>query len=349
MADKVYKSVVIGYGSMGPFHGNLFSKLPQFEFAGVYDIDPAVQEKAKAEGIKVFATEDEIYKLKPDLAVLAVPNELHLPYIKKLAKAGINIVCEKPATITAKEFEEAVAAAESAGVKLIVHQNRRWDADYLIAKKIADSGIIGKVYRFESRVTGGNGIPGGWRKLPECGGGMMLDWGVHLIDQMCCYNKTKIERMYCKYSYQLGFDVDDGFFASLDFADGVTADITVETNTLINLPRWMIYGTEGTAIIEDWALNGKILVKRDSSEKVKTIRAGNGFTKTMATRPDSSMEQFDIPAIETPANAFYNNVAATLAGKEEQTVKNSEVLRVLKIMEQAKFSAENDVIIKKSL
>ena len=51
-------------------------------------------------------------------------------------------------------------------------------------RDIYHSGDLGQVYRMESRVHGSRGIPGDWRGTPEHGGGMILDWGIHLIDQI---------------------------------------------------------------------------------------------------------------------------------------------------------------------
>ena len=65
----------------------------------------------------------------------------------------------------------------------MVHQNRRWDEDFLTIKQMYNEKTIGDLFRIESRVHGANGIPGDWRHLEAHGGGS-LDWGVHLLDQV---------------------------------------------------------------------------------------------------------------------------------------------------------------------
>ena len=62
------------------------------------------------------------------------------------------------------------------GKLLTVHQNRRWDDDFLIIKKLVEEQKLGHVFRIESRVHGSRGIPGDWRKEKVHGGGMVLDW-----------------------------------------------------------------------------------------------------------------------------------------------------------------------------
>jgi 3-keto-5-aminohexanoate cleavage enzyme len=66
-----------------------------------------------------------------------------------------------------------------------VHNNRRWDRDYLILREALDSGKIGRVHSFENRIHSkdGNGQMFGWRNYSDHGGGMLLDWGIHMLDQ----------------------------------------------------------------------------------------------------------------------------------------------------------------------
>lgn len=155
--------------------------------------------------------------------MIATPNDSHSFYIRYFAAASKKILCEKPVVNSDREFKKTINDIKDC--VLLVNQNRRYEKDFLTAKKIIESGEIGKVYRIESRVTGANGIPGGWRKFKEKGGGMMLDWGVHLIDQICCiYND--ITALSCTYSYALGFDVEDDFCANFITGEGVF--ITVE-------------------------------------------------------------------------------------------------------------------------
>ena len=60
--------------------------------------------------------------------------------------AGKTIICEKPIGLSLKEAEGMYAAAEKAGVLFEVHQNRRWDDDFLTVKKIFESEGIGGDY-----------------------------------------------------------------------------------------------------------------------------------------------------------------------------------------------------------
>ena len=186
------KIAIIGFGGMGNNHRKYIIKRlndsdypEKLEIAGVYDISPERKAFATECGLHNFNTAEEIMSDDSIKVVLiATPNDLHLPYVLEALRRGKNVIVEKPAAMDSRELGEMYDAAAKCGKVFSPHQNRRWDDDYLSVKKVYDSGEIGKVYRIESRVMGSNGIPGAWRKIKSQGGGMMPDWGVHLIDQM---------------------------------------------------------------------------------------------------------------------------------------------------------------------
>ena len=347
---------IIGYGGMGAYHAENLRKFAEGEsafpigVAGVYDIDPARAEAARGVGLRTYASAEEIWADKSVGAVLlAVPNDLHAPYAYAAAEAGKHILCEKPVAMSSAEAEKMYAAAEKAGVLFEVHQNRRWDDDFLTVRKLAESGVIGSVYKIESRVTGGNGIPGGWRKKRAQGGGMLLDWGVHLIDQMLQMIPSPVESLYCEFSHIYGEEVDDGCDISVHFENGVNYRVVVSTDCFRSLPRWQVYGTEGTATVADWDLSGGVtrILTREGAKH--GIRAGNGFTRTMAPREGDSVEELPLPVVHAEPFAFYKNFAAVCAGKGNPAVRKDEVLRVFRLMEAAQRSAEQNIVINEKL
>ena len=74
---------------------------------------------------------------------------------------------------------------------------------------------MGHVFRIESRVHGSRGIPGDWRQEKEHGGGMILDWGVHLLDQIMMMIPEKLMKVYATVTNVTNTLVDDGFTAEL--------------------------------------------------------------------------------------------------------------------------------------
>jgi len=348
---------IIGYGGMASWHAELMKRYSKenpyapIVVVGVYDIDEERIEVALKQGYKAYSSPEEIWA--DDLVesvLIATPNDLHCPYVKAAVKAGKNVICEKPVALSVAETEEMYDAAKAAGVLFEVHQNRRWDEDFLTVKSLVESGEIGDVYCVESRVMGANGIPGAWRKEKARGGGMMLDWGVHLLDQMCLMIPSKVESLYCQYSYIYAQEVDDGFSFTANFENGVKYRIVVATDCFRNLPRWQVYGTKGTATISDWGKSCKLTIATTAEyRKPEGINAGNGFTRTMAPRADGSTEEKEFPYTKAEPFAFYKNFVVACKDKEKAYIKREEVVRVFKLMEAATKSAEENAVIKERI
>ncbi len=351
---------IIGYGGMGRFHHtksvaryNDIDPKERVEVAGIYDISEQRCELAKEEGLYCYGSAEELFADESISAVvIATPNDLHLPYVLAAAKAGKHIIVEKPAGLGLDEVKKMYDAAEAAGVVFAPHQNRRWDDDYLTVKALVEQKSLGECYRIESRVMGANGIPGEWRKIPEQGGGMMLDWGVHLIDQMLCFVNEEVKSVYCTYSYRAGEAVDDGFALEVGFASGLTYRVVVDTNSFIELPRWQLYCDEGTAAITDWhnfrveGRSVRCLIQKD--DKLEGVAAGNGFTKTMARRRSETVEELPINVVRGEKTAFYSNFVNAVLYGEPLIVRRNQIERLFKLMETAKLSAESGQVIKVS-
>lgn len=352
------KIAIIGFGGMGGFHRekaveryNALDKNEKIEIAGIYDISPERCAYAESLGLRAFGSADEIWNDSSiEAVVIATPNDSHLSYVLRACEAGKHVIVEKPAGMSLDEVKKMYDAAEAAGVVFTPHQNRRVDDDFISISEVIKSGELGECYRIESRVMGANGIPGEWRKLPECGGGMMLDWGVHLIDQMLCLVKDNIKSIYCTYSYRAGEAVDDGFTLDVGFESGLIYRIVVDTNTFIKMPRWRVYCDDGTATVTGWhnmTVEGKTvrcLVRKD--DKLCGVSAGNGFTKTMAARRSETVEEKELVHLKGEKTRIYRSFVEAIRGEGEMCVKRSEIERLFLVMELAKRSAERGEVIK---
>lgn len=349
MTNRNYQLVIVGYGGMGSYHAKLLKENQNINVVGTYDILEEKRAASLADGYMAYESLSAVLSDDAvDFVLIATPNDVH----KEIAIAALNakkhVICEKPVTIYSEELIEIMQAAKLNDRKFIVHQNRRWDEDFLTIKKVYDEQIIGNVFHIESRVQGANGIPGDWRHLKAYGGGMLLDWGVHLLDQLLFMVDSKIESVYANLSYILGDEVDDGFQVFITFKNGCTSLVEVGTTNFIQLPRWYVKGTSGTAVIQDWDLNGKIVTQNRGAdvEAPKPIKAGQGLTKTMAPPSELAVSTSALPKIETVMESFYENVISLVEGKAEPIVKNEEVLRVLQLMETIFKSAETNEVIK---
>lgn len=337
MHQNIHSVVIIGYGGMGSYHAKLIkNNNGRVKVTGTYDIDSVRAEASTQDGYHAYPSLEAVLEDKSVESILiATPNDSHKEISLKAFASGKNVICEKPVAMDSSEFQEMTAAAEQAGKLLMVHQNRRWDEDFLIIKQMYDQKSIGDLFRIESRVHGANGIPGDWRHLEVHGGGMLLDWGVHLLDQALFMIDSKITSVSSRLSFILGDEVDDGFEATIQFENGISYLIEVGTTNFITLPRWYVKGTEGTGVIEDWSMTGRTVVRNREVEHVepKPIQAGVGLTKTMAPPSEEATITGVLPEPFRQPSSFYDNFAEVLEGNAEPIVKNAQVLRVLNLIE----------------
>ena len=148
----------------------------------------------------------------------------------KALLAGKNVICEKPVTLSTPSLQRMIDAANRNNVLFSVHQNRRWDVDYLAIQHLFDTNELGEIFDVQSRVHGSRGIPSDWRGTVEHGGGMLYDWGIHLIDQeLRLYRDKKIVSVYCEFDNITNKEVDDGYRLTLFFENGARAYSEVGT------------------------------------------------------------------------------------------------------------------------
>ncbi len=338
---------VIGYGGQGAWHCKQILKSDVCTLAGTYDIREIRRDAAKNDGVKVYESNEAIFADPAvDIVVVAVPNDRHKDLVISALEAGKNVICEKPVEMSVKAFDEMVDASKRTGKFFTVHQNRRWDVDFLATKEVIDSGNIGKPICIESRIHGSRGIPSDWRCEKAHGGGMILDWGVHLIDQMLQLHGEKVVKVYCTCSHITNKEVDDGFKLYLTYDDGVTALVEVGTYNFLPMPRFYLQAEKGSAKIEDWQHPCHVAKLKAWQEKdVTPVQNAAGITKTMAPRDSLTLDEYDLPIPKSDVHNFYRNVCAAIDGKAERYIKLEEVRRVMCVMEAAFSSDEKGQVL----
>ena len=343
-----HKIGIVGFGGMAGWHFNLINELDHIDVAGIWDTDESRLAAGLEKGVTCYDSLDAL--LKDDqinIVLVATPNDSHRDIAIKSMEAGKHVVVEKPVTLNSNDLQAMIATSESTGMHFTVHQNRRWDEDFLMVCDIIKENKLGEVFGIESRVHGSRGIPGDWRQLEAHGGGMVLDWGVHLFDQiLMMYPNVKIKTVHAITTHVTNQLVDDGFRVELLLENGVRVLVEVGTSNFINLPRWYVQGLNGTAVIDDFEKNGKMVVAVGENEKdIVPVITAAGLTKTMAPRRDDSIKEIPLPVVHADIKDFYQNVMATIEGKEEPLIKLSEVARVMRLMEAVFKSAKMNQVI----
>ena len=347
MVGVTHKLGIIGFGGMGRTHFDRLTKeYGRLEIKGIFDISPKACEAAVARGTYVYGSLDEILSdPEIDLILVSATNEVHKSLSVAAMRAGKHVISEKPVTMNSAELKEVMDVAKETGRVFTIDQNRRTNCDFVLMRRNAESGIIGKPIVIESRVEGSRGMPKGWRTLKALGGGMMLDWGVHLIDQILyMMGDEKVKEIYCKMLSLQYPEVDDNFHLMMTFENGLIAIVEVGTNHYIAHPRWYVMGEKGTIQIDNWNCDGKIvrnITKEDVwDEEIFYTKAGP--TKTMAPRSEKSIETITLSYPDDVNNSLtvvYDQFLDAVEGKAPLTITAEQAMRVMLVMEAAFVSA----------
>ncbi|NSB43875.1 putative dehydrogenase [Clostridium saccharoperbutylacetonicum] len=338
---------IIGFGFMGHIHEKMFDSMEDIKVVAICDIDEEKMSDAITEGVIKTTSVDELLEIKEiNTVVISISNHVHKEAVIKAAKAGKNIICEKPAAMSVAEYDEMIAAVKDAGVLFTVHQQRRFDEDFRTAKEVYDKKALGKVFTIQSMLYGINGNMHDWHVFKKYGGGMLYDWGVHLIDQMLYMVDSPIKTIYADLRNVINEEVDDYFKILFRFENGITGEVELGTYFLADKPKWFerhwfIGGDTGSMYCDGFEPEGKIARTTRLLTNVpgKTTMTASGPTRSFGPPPEGLLVTEELPKVDVAHIMFFENYLKALEGKEELLVKIPEVRRVLAVMEAVRESA----------
>jgi predicted dehydrogenase len=248
------EAAVVGLGRIGwCFHIPQIRKNDKFNLAAV--VDPLEERREEAErefNVKAFETMDAMLdEVKPDVVVIASPTPFHADQAVKAMESGIDVFCDKPMAMDLSEVDKMIATAEATGRKMMVYQPHRASSEALSLKALVAKGLIGEPYLIKRSMCDYR-RRNDWQAFKKNGGGMIMNFGAHLIDQLLFLTDfTPVVKSHCalRTIVSLG-DADDvvrGFFEN---AKGVILDFDINMAVAIAMPKWQIFGKYGTIVDE---------------------------------------------------------------------------------------------------
>jgi predicted dehydrogenase len=173
---------VVGVGRMGLTHAeNLACRVRGVRLVAV---TTSQQERAAAVrrccgDLAVYPDLDTMLEAERlDAVVIASSTRAHADNVERCAAAGLHIFCEKPLALTLPDCDRAIAAAEQARVKLMMGHVRQFDAGHVEARRLIETGAIGKPLVFRS-ISGDVDPPPPSFADPAVSGGLILDAMYH--------------------------------------------------------------------------------------------------------------------------------------------------------------------------
>src|SRR5947209_4161951 len=220
--------------------------MQQCEFCEISAIASRSAERAAAAASQLgiprsYASYDDLLAdSQVDAIYNPLPNDMHLPWSAKAAAAGKHVLCEKPIGLTAAEAQELIAVRNRTGVKIGEAFMVRTHPQWLRARELVRTGVLGDLRGIISVFSYFNNDPANIRNVPAQGGGALYDIGCYPITMSRFLFEREPDRVVAVMQRDPDMHVDRLSSAILDFGAG-QAIFTCSTQ-LVPFQRMQIFG-----------------------------------------------------------------------------------------------------------
>lgn len=196
-----------------------------------------------------------------DVVIVCTPHNLHHPIVMDALRAGKDVICEKPISVSVAQADEMIDFAAKCGRKLLVTLNSQFPPRTFRIKEILSEGKLGKVFMSHAAYLGYEfdrmADPDHWKgDMVKAGGGVLLDGGYHIVDLMNSFmgRARYVQALGGKFVVQAPNKGEDNISLLIEYEHGAIADLQVSF-TVCNAgcrrePTLMIdmdlYGTDGS-------------------------------------------------------------------------------------------------------
>ena len=330
------KMGIIGMGKMAEFHAGWMTAKNQLELAAICEKNekriPDLQQKYS---VPVISDVDQ-FLAQPDLdfVVITTTNEVHADLAIKAMQHGKNVIVEKPMAMDYASTVRMLQTAEKTKKHLFVHQSARWDRDFLLLKDILKSGLLGDLLLIKQHVMlcdegwpawGIDGMANPWRIKARFGGGMLYDWGPHLIDWTMQLTGKDPQSVFCiLQSGVWGKEADDYCLGVMRFDNDLVCQFEASNNARLPVDRFYVVGARGTFLVK-----GKSIPVWDEAEMTYLNNNGEEIHQKweLVGAQESGIE-----------GGFYRDLVPYLNGEKSEFVSMYEASKVIKVLELMQIS-----------
>lgn len=252
MSDKLGIGV-IGVGTFGSLHANVYAESREAELVAVADVDPVrAREIGERHQVAYYSDYAELLA-RPDIEAVSIctTDEGHVAPCVAAARAGKHILVEKPLATDVSDCDTILRATEEAGVQLMVGHILRFDPRYHTARQTVAEGQLGEVVylygRRNSLITNAKRLAGNTSVL--------FFLGIHDLDFMNWCAGSKAQRVYAESVQKKLTRTPDVTSALIRFADGAVASLETtwilpETYVRRLDAEFKIVGTKGAVYVD---------------------------------------------------------------------------------------------------
>lgn len=231
------KAGVIGVGYLGRFHAEKYAALPEVELVGVADSDPErAREVAQALHTRAFS---DYRELLPQVAAVsvAVPTSQHYAVVKDCLAAGVQVLVEKPLTVTVAEADELVARARERGLILMVGHLERFNSAMEELKSRVTRPRFIESHRLSFYKERGTDVD------------VVLDLMIHDLDHVLNLVPSPVKEIRAA-GISVLTDRIDLANARLEFADGCIANLTASRMSFKSMRKFRLFQPEAYLAVD---------------------------------------------------------------------------------------------------
>jgi UDP-N-acetyl-2-amino-2-deoxyglucuronate dehydrogenase len=345
MSQRDFRIGLVGCGRISKNHFDAIARVDGLALAAVADVDV---ERARAagetHGVPWFKSLDEMLSSAAfDILVVCTPSGLHSAHGVAGARAGKQVLVEKPMSISLDQADALVGACDQAGVQLFVVKQNRLNPPIQLLRRAVDKGRFGRIYlanvtvRWQRPQEYYDAEP--WRGTWEFDGGAIMNQASHYVDLMQ-WLVGPVESVLAKTATQARrIEAEDSGIGIVKFRSGALG--VIEVNVL-TYPRNLegsitLLGEKGSVKIGGTAVNRvEHWVFADYDDDDKLVDGAN-------TNPPN--------VYGFGHEGYYRNVLAVLRGEAKPETdgragrKSLEL--ILGIYESAKTGREVPIPLKK--
>jgi len=323
--SDLLKIGIVGLGKMGTIRAREIGKHPST--ALVRAADPNPETFSALPGVACSTDFESVIQSNVDAVFVCTPNCFTPQVVIAALEAGKHVFCEKPPGRTLSDIHAILQAEErNPGLKLQFGFNHRYHAGIQEAHRIVHSGRLGRILwlRGVYGKSGGSGFEQSWRSSKQlCGGGILLDQGIHMLDlfRLFCGDFVEVKSMVSTCYWSI--DVEDNVFALLRDREGRPAMLHSSSTQWKHRFNLEIYMSDGYL-----SVNGILSSTRSYGDETITV-ARKQFDEGFASgKPREEIIYFDTdPSWELELADFVKHI------QEDTPVKSGTSEQALKAME----------------
>lgn len=331
---------IIGVGNMGSSHAKNFlaGRVENGVLTAVCDLKPEKTERIRSmeggAGLAAFTDYREMLASGLlDAVIVAVPHYFHPPMTIDALRAGLHVICEKPAGVYTKQVKEMNAAAAQSDRLFAMMFNQRTNCVYRKMHEMIQNGELGSIkrinwiittwYRSQSYYDSGD-----WRATWRGeGGGVLFNQCPHQLDLLQWVTGMMPARIhsFCHFGKWHDIEVEDDVTAYLEYENGATGVFVTSTADTPGTNRFEILGDQGKLVCENDRLTFSRL-QTPEREFNATYRGGFG-------EPEHETVQVETDGKNPQHLGILNNFANAVLGLEPLFVKGQEGIHGVELMD----------------